>query len=168
MIDAQTALAILEEVAPLLVGYWTQEHGEHLARIIAEETGNTESTLNGFQFTFGLPCPMNRYYRPVTRFKLGRSDEGRIARDEIVEQVAQQNGGRLPKPLLGPVRVSWDQYPNTHPLAKVVDVDGYSKCMLDGLEAARVLEDDAQVAELRIKRHQAQGKGSLEVTVEEI
>ena len=166
--DAQTGLAILEEVAPLLVGYWTEDHGATLAQIINEETGQTEATLNGFQFTFRLPCPLNRYYRPVTKYKLGRSDQGRLARDEIVEQVAQQNGGRLPKPLLGPVRVSWDQYPNPHPLAKVVDVDGYCKCMLDGLESAGVLEDDAQVSELRIKRHQAQGKGSLDVTVEEI
>ena len=67
-------------------------------------------------------------------------------------------------PMEGEVSVSVFAHP---PKGRDMDVDNLLKCTLDGLQAARVFENDSQVARLMVERCEPKGEGHLHVLVAE-
>jgi Holliday junction resolvase RusA-like endonuclease len=61
-----------------------------------------------------------------------------------------------------PVTVTIDVYPKD---ARLRDVDGYLKLVLDMLESCRVIENDRLVQLLLVERHPPRGEHEIEIQV---
>jgi len=114
------------------------------------------------RFVFPWPPSVNLYWRH-NHGRTHISKEGRRYRADVWAIVASQGTNGLP--LRGPVRVEIHAYP---PDRRRRDVDNIGKAILDALEFAGVLEDDNQVADLRIVREGVVRGGLVEVEVVEV
>lgn len=111
-----------------------------------------------YQAETPLACPINEYWQPVTKYKLGKSKKATTKRNDIAIAIKDQHPAGLSN-LVGRVAVVIDTWPNNHHSAKVADVDAYAKCVLDSLEDVRILNDDRDVDHLLLRRHREAVKG---------
>lgn len=116
------------------------------------------------KLTLPLPCPLNRIWQPVTKFKLGRTAAAKSKLALLIDSIHQQLGGR-PEPLVGDVTVAVSIYPRDR---RLCDIDAYAKQLLDALQEASVLSDDRQVVHLVQERLGPQHPGRLEVELRAI
>lgn len=115
----------------------------------------------------------NTYYRADSVYSVKQkryvptmkiSKKGRQYLKAVEAAVVDTLGG-VPAPMSGPVQVVLDLYP---PDRRRRDIDNYCKALFDALTHAQIWEDDSQIVQLQIYKHDPQNPGSITVTVEEL
>lgn len=120
-----------------------------------------EFAWSGTRLRLPLPCPLNRYWRPVTRYKLGKSTEAKENAKLLVDEIRKQVG--RPVPVTGPVSVQVRVVPRDR---RIPDIDAYAKQLLDVLAHSGVIENDRQVVHLTVERERVpEYPGHLEVGI---
>jgi len=97
---------------------------------------------------------------------IGTSADYQAAKRFLAARWREQTRARFTGPVAVSITLNWDRMAHRYGLA-AVDVDAHAKIILDSLEAARVLEDDAQVVELRLRKFVAKDSPGIEVEVED-
>lgn len=103
-----------------------------------------------------LGCPINEYFRPVTKWKLGKTGKATACRDDVATALKTQFNG---DPMIGRVAVRVDTWPNNHHAAKEADNDAYAKSVLDSLQDMGAVTDDKQIDYTILHRMQSKVKG---------
>lgn len=98
--------------------------------------------------TLELPWPpsINRYYRHVG-YKTLIAKEGRDYRATVIAKLT----GVLQEPLKDRLKISIECYP---PDYRKRDLDNILKALFDSLQHAKIMEDDQQIDEINMIRHE--------------
>ena len=109
-----------------------------------------------------LPYPpsINHYWRRVGPRTL-ISREGRRFRERVVKLLADQGV----QPVFGPLNVQVDVYPPDH---RRRDIDNVQKALLDALQHGRAYDDDSQILQLAITKHEPVPGGKTLVKIRNI
>ncbi|MBI3865541.1 MAG: RusA family crossover junction endodeoxyribonuclease [Planctomycetia bacterium] len=109
------------------------------------------------ELTLPFPPSVNHYWRRVG-FRTLISREGRIFRDRVCRQLAQERV----RPLDGPLAVHIEMYP---PDRRRRDCDNLFKALLDALAHGGAYHDDSQIVWLSIERCQAVEQGKTHIWI---
>lgn len=130
---------------------------------------------NTTRITLPYPVSVNDLYRMSMRHgrpTLTLTNRGRTYRASVAEAVLLHRSARHKNPELGnarhgtaPLSLRIRMYPPTDGRH---DIDNILKATLDSLEAAHVFENDGQIAELLVTRHQPVPGGRLDVVLQDL
>ena len=106
------------------------------------------------RFSVPLPCPLNQLYRafmgPGMKYpRTIMSAKGRKLKQAVIGALIQQTKGR--RPLIS--KQCTLDYLVTFPDKRARDLDCYEKALLDGLQAAGVVENDKLFVQLTKQSH---------------
>lgn len=124
------------------------------------------TTIEGdtMKIAISLPWPpsVNHYWAPRKGGGTRLTDKARAYRDKVMLAVLQKGKERV---LTGRLKLTIHAY---MPDRRIRDLDNYWKGPLDGMQHARVYENDNQIDDERMIRMPVEKGGRMHVTIEEI